>query len=411
MQNIDILLIGKKSPSLDEIEKALIGLPITRHLATSSAEALDIMQHLPLAMVLLDTQADSINSFAIAKLLDSQHQHLPMLFIIGKNTSQNHNISNLSTCLIDFIFTPLDAGIVKHKILMLMELFVQQQNASRLEKALERTYHALQKERETQHIMEKKLATYMVDFENTKIQLAQNEAEIAKFQQIISYDLKQPIEEILSNAEQIVKSETGIKKPGLHKLKKIQAVGKHINKILSTFLEYSNVAQSDLIVKNTNLDLVVNKIIKSFAAEIKAKNVTINIPKPLPSVVCDSVRIGEVFGHLIDNAIRFNDKKHKEITISFKKIAKTNPAEYIFSIKDNGIGIEKEHFAYIFKMFKCLNPGDKYGIGTGAGLTFAEKILARQGGRIWLESEPTMGSIFSFTLKKSALTMRIMKRD
>lgn len=411
MQNIDILLVGNKSQSLSEVEKALAGLPITKHLAASPEEALEMIRHLPLAMVLLDTQITKPNSFEVAKLLDQQHPHLPMLFIIGKNTRLHHNIENLGTCLVDFIFTPLDAGIVKHKILMLMELFVQQQNANKLQMALERTYLALQQERDMQRSMEKKLATYMVDLEATQTQLTQNDAEMERFQQIISYDLQQPIEEILANTKAVIKNQAGLAKGEKQKLKKISSIGTHINEVLSTFREYSGVDKDELIVKNTNLNTVVKDVLDSFKDEIKAKNVKVVIPKPLPSVVCDGVRIGEVFGHLIDNAIRFNDKKKKQITISFSKIKNTKPAEYIFSVKDNGIGIEKDHFTYIFKMFKCLHDDGKYGTGTGVGLAFAEKILARRGGRIWLESELGLGSVFSFTLQKSLLKQRINKRD
>jgi two-component system, chemotaxis family, sensor kinase Cph1 len=121
--------------------------------------------------------------------------------------------------------------------------------------------------------------------------------------------------------------------------------------------------------------------------------VTIRIPQPLPTLWCDRVLLGEVFSNLIANAIKYNNKDHKSIEIGFRE------ADRVFYVRDNGIGIDREHFETIFRIFKRLHGPKRYGGGTGAGLTIVKKIVERHGGRIWVESSPGEGTTFFFTLK------------
>jgi signal transduction histidine kinase len=100
----------------------------------------------------------------------------------------------------------------------------------------------------------------------------------------------------------------------------------------------------------------------------------------------------QVFQNLITNAIKFRGKEPK-IDISAQKGEK----EWIFAVKDNGIGISPEHQKQIFEVFKRLHTRDEYP-GTGIGLSIAQKIMERHGGRIWVESESGIGSTFYFTL-------------
>ena len=130
----------------------------------------------------------------------------------------------------------------------------------------------------------------------------------------------------------------------------------------------------------------------------------------MPSVECDSVRITEVFRNLITNAVKYNDKPEKWIEIGFQHNGQTDTGDHVsknglvFYIRDNGIGIREKHQKSVFRIFKRLHARDKYGGGTGAGLTFVKKILERHGGRIWLESTFGEGTTFYFTVKRDMVT-------
>lgn len=106
----------------------------------------------------------------------------------------------------------------------------------------------------------------------------------------------------------------------------------------------------------------------------------VGVPRPLPTIVCDRVRIGELFYNLISNALKYNDKPKPTIEVGFSESAERRAR--VFYVRDNGIGIRDKHFASIFRIFKRLHGRDKFGGGYGAGLSFAKMIVERHGGRV-----------------------------
>jgi signal transduction histidine kinase len=133
----------------------------------------------------------------------------------------------------------------------------------------------------------------------------------------------------------------------------------------------------------------------------------ISIPRPLPTIECNAVRVREIFSNLASNAIKYNlhDKPLVEISyIAPNEAAERNAMpeaakeQLIYCVRDDGIGIEQRHFEQVFRMFKRLHGRDEFGGGMGAGLTVVQKVVQRHGGTIWLESTPGKGSCFYFTL-------------
>ena len=125
---------------------------------------------------------------------------------------------------------------------------------------------------------------------------------------------------------------------------------------------------------------------------IQDTNTTIKV-KPLPQIVGDESQLVQLFQNLITNAITYRSHFDPEIEIS----AIAQSPGWLFSIKDNGIGIDPKYAQRIFDIFQRLHPKEKYS-GTGIGLAICKKIVERHGGNIWVESELGSGSIFRFTL-------------
>ncbi|WP_397331502.1 ATP-binding protein [Nostoc sp. FACHB-280] len=121
------------------------------------------------------------------------------------------------------------------------------------------------------------------------------------------------------------------------------------------------------------------------------------LPQTLPSIKCDRAQVNELFTNLISNAMKYNDKAQKWVEVGYITQQNTSPVP-IFYVRDNGIGILDKHLEKIFQIFRRLHGRDEFGGGTGAGLTIARKIVERHGGRIWVESIPSQGSTFYFTL-------------
>ena len=118
--------------------------------------------------------------------------------------------------------------------------------------------------------------------------------------------------------------------------------------------------------------------------------------------------IGEVFRNLTSNAMKYNDKDEKwiEIGCTLQPVTRgirtdCSVSAPVFYVRDNGIGIREKHLEAIFRIFKRLHGRDKFGGGTGAGLTIVKKIVERHGGRIWVESSPGEGTAFYFTLQEA----------
>jgi light-regulated signal transduction histidine kinase (bacteriophytochrome) len=141
------------------------------------------------------------------------------------------------------------------------------------------------------------------------------------------------------------------------------------------------------------LDDVLHEVVNDLSVSIKESKAKITWNN-LPVIYGDTVLIGQLFFNLISNAIKFRSDMPPEIFISCKK----QNNNYIFSVKDNGIGIKKEYADKIFIIFQRLHSKDKYP-GTGIGLAICKKIVERHNGTIWIESEINKGSTFYFTIK------------
>ncbi len=137
---------------------------------------------------------------------------------------------------------------------------------------------------------------------------------------------------------------------------------------------------------------------------LQQTNATVTVDGMLPTVVCDSARIAEVFRNLIINGVKYNagDSKRVQIGCLSEKMTPDGPEQQVFYVRDDGIGIEERFFDDIFRIFKRLNNEEDNSRGDGVGLTFVRKIVARHGGRIWLKSKRGEGTTFFFTLAPAA---------
>jgi len=113
----------------------------------------------------------------------------------------------------------------------------------------------------------------------------------------------------------------------------------------------------------------------------------------LPTVKGDEMQLIQLFQNLMANAIKFHGPEPPQIQVSAAK----NGREWVFAVKDNGIGIAPEHQERIFSIFQRLHQRSEYP-GTGIGLAMCKKIVERHGGRIWVESQVGAGSTFYFTI-------------
>jgi signal transduction histidine kinase len=134
---------------------------------------------------------------------------------------------------------------------------------------------------------------------------------------------------------------------------------------------------------------------------------SIDIPRPLPVVQCDPVRVCEIYSNLLANALKYRRLAEAQIELGCIGAGETHErpnaptaaaGQDIFYVRDQGIGIERRHYEQVFRLFKRMHGRDEYGGGVGAGLTIVQKLVQRHGGRVWLDSVLGEGTTFYFTL-------------
>ncbi|MGP0039714.1 MAG: sensor histidine kinase [Rhodomicrobium sp.] len=222
-------------------------------------------------------------------------------------------------------------------------------------------------------------------------ELQRSNQELDDFAYIASHDLKEPLRGIHNYCSFLIEDhEEKLDADGQAKLRTVMRLAQRLEDLIDSLLMFSRVGRVDLAIQETNLDEIVKEVRESLAIALEERGVEMRVPRPLPTLRCDKVRVAEVFRNLISNAIKYNDKPVKWIEVGYEAQA--------FYVSDNGIGVREKHLDAIFRIFKRLHARDKYGGGTGMGLSIVKKIVERHGGRIWVESKFGEGSRFNFTL-------------
>ena len=228
--------------------------------------------------------------------------------------------------------------------------------------------------------------------------LERSNRDLDDFAYIASHDLKEPLRGLHNYASFLQEDYADkLDDEGKRYLERMQRLVERLTSLIDGLLTYSRLGSTDLPLEPVPLDQVLNEVLDDVRVFLREKNITLVRVSPLPTVVCNAIRVREVFQNLITNAGKYNDKDVKRIEIG--AISGTHPVLYV---RDNGIGIAPQHQDAIFRIFKRLHEQKKFGGGTGAGLTIVKKIIERHGGRIWLESRVGEGTSFFFTLHGDA---------
>lgn len=227
-------------------------------------------------------------------------------------------------------------------------------------------------------------------------ELKRSNNELQQFAYVASHDLQEPLRTIASFTQLLARRYEGkLDKDADEYIDFIVDASVRMKQQIEDLLEFSRIMTRGGEFKKLNVKNVVEEEIGNLKTLIDENNAEITCDS-LPDIYADHRQIARLFQNLIANSIKFrNPQTSPKIHISAKKDENTN--EYIFSVSDNGIGIEPQYKDKIFTIFQRLHTRDEYQ-GTGIGLAVAKKIIQRHGGRIWVESEFGKGSTFYFTI-------------
>jgi signal transduction histidine kinase len=268
-------------------------------------------------------------------------------------------------------------------------------------KVIEQQLHqARQKEAIERKRQDAEVARYVAALERSN-------KELDDFAYIASHDLKEPLRGLFNNARFLQEDYADkLDQEGIDRLARLGYLCQRMEQLVNDLLYFARLGRQDLAIQPTDLNAVIRDIEMMSETTLRERNVTIVIPRPLPSISCDTTRITEVFRNLISNASKYNDNEVKYIEVGYLDEVQTKEGveRQVFYVKDNGIGISAEFYEDIFRIFKRLNAEDDSKKGTGVGLTFVRKIIDRHGGRIWLDSAPGEGTTFYFTIGQGVVS-------
>jgi PAS domain S-box-containing protein len=238
-----------------------------------------------------------------------------------------------------------------------------------------------------------------MELEMTIEKLRMMNQELADYAHVTAHDLKAPLRAIGSLAGILLKDYSDkLDEHGRDMLDTLVDRTVRLNNNVSCILNYSEIGRVEGNRNIINLNLVVKEIIGDLFVP---ENIEVAVLNELPAVAIDETRISQVFRNLLSNAIKYSDKSQGWIEIGCVE----KDELWLFSVKDNGPGIDEKYFGKIFQIFQTLTRRDEKE-ATGIGLSIVKKIVELYGGRIWVESKLGEGTTFYFTLPKQEIGVK-----
>ncbi len=242
-----------------------------------------------------------------------------------------------------------------------------------------------------QDITDRKMAEDLINRQSQE--LARSNEELEKFAYVASHDLQEPLRTIGSFTQLLARKYKGkLDSDADEFISFIVDGASRMQGLINDLLAYSRVGLKGKEFEPTDFEVLLEHVLANLKTAIDGSGAVIT-HDPLPSLYADPTQMEQLFQNLISNAIKFRGEEQPRVRVSAGK----KKHEWVFSFRDNGIGIEQDYFDRIFIIFQRLHGKSEYS-GTGIGLAVCKKIVERHGGRIWVESEKGKGSTFYFTI-------------
>ena len=226
-------------------------------------------------------------------------------------------------------------------------------------------------------------------------ELARSNDELEQFAYVVTHDLQEPLRAINSFVQLLKKyCDQQLDERARELITHAVAGTNRMQILIDDLLTYAQVNACQTLAE-IDCELLLENVLTDLSVIIGECNAVVTYDK-LPVINGIRFQLIQLFTNLINNALKFRRNLPPQIHIGVEE----NPREWIFSVTDNGIGIEEQYLERIFRVFQRLHSRREYA-GTGIGLAICKKVVEHHGGRIWVKSAPNVGSSFYFTVPKT----------
>ncbi len=233
--------------------------------------------------------------------------------------------------------------------------------------------------------------------ESTAQDLQRSNRDLEQFAYVASHDLQEPLRAVGGYVRLLQRRfPKQVDAKALEFIEGAAGGAMRMERLITDLLAFSRVGTRASALAPADLNGLVNEALQNLQASIQAAHAKVAIGS-LPALPVDSTQMIQLFQNLVGNAVKFRSERPPEVRIEAQK----QEGRWVFSVRDNGIGIAPQYFERIFQIFQRLHTRKRYA-GTGIGLAICKKIVERHGGAIWVESEPDQGSTFYFSIPETA---------
>mgnify|MGYP000886987326 CR=1 FL=1 len=387
-----ILIVDDLLENIISLEAILEDFDVDLVRAFSGEEALRLSFKDEFALVILDVQMPGMNGYETLEMMRQRKKtrYLPVIFVSAIHQSDLHIIKGIETGAVDFIPKPIIPDILKGKVQIFLDLFLQRKKLNDLLAQMEEA--------------------------NLNLKIAKEKAEVATrtksmFLANMSHEIRTPLNGVIGLSKLLQKTELNEDQKELINI--ITYSGENLLQIINDILDFSKIESGQ--IQFENIDFEINTIIRNIYQLLKYKadekgidfSYAISDQVP-PMLIGDPLRISQVLLNLANNAIKFTTKGSVKISISYVDRS-CQTIRLVFKVSDTGIGISEEGKQHLFKEFSQTESSTsrKYG-GTGLGLAISKNLVNLMNGEIGVESELYKGSDFWFRLplKESETTFK-----
>jgi PAS domain S-box-containing protein len=231
---------------------------------------------------------------------------------------------------------------------------------------------------------------------NTVGELKRSNDELQQFAYVASHDLQEPLRMVASYTQLLSQRYKGRLDSDADEFIAYAVDGSNrMQALIRDLLTYSRAGTNGKALQQISSGNALKEALTNLRATIEESGAVVT-QDSLPAVTMDEAQLTQVFQNLVGNAVKYRTAEAPRVHVS---AASNGSHEWIFSVKDNGLGIDPQYFQRIFVIFQRLHGREEFK-GTGIGLSICKKIVERLGGKIWVESQPEKGSTFYFNLPR-----------